>query len=60
MNARLIWTSAKATWTATFAVNNVTDKFYYIDKFVNINTYGTVEGQPAMPRTYNFTLKRLF
>ena len=60
MNGRLIWTSAKATWTATFAVNNVTDKFYYIDKFVNINTYGTVEGQPAMPRTYNFTLKRLF
>jgi iron complex outermembrane receptor protein len=59
-NARLIWTSAKAAWTATFAVNNVTDKFYYIDKFVNITTYGTVEGQPSLPRTYNFTLKRMF
>jgi hypothetical protein len=25
-----------------------------------ITTYGTVEGQPSLPRTYNFTLKRMF
>jgi outer membrane receptor protein involved in Fe transport len=60
MNARLIWTSYKGSWTTTFAVNNATNKFYYIDKYVNLNTYGTIEGQPSMPRTYNFTLKRTF
>ena len=60
LNGRLIWTSVKGTWTATFAVNNVTDKFYYIDKFANYSTYGTVEGQPSLPRTFDFTVKRLF
>jgi iron complex outermembrane recepter protein len=60
LNGRLIWTSMKGTWTATFAVNNVTDKFYYIDKYANYSTYGTVEGQPSMPRTFDFTLKRTF
>jgi iron complex outermembrane receptor protein len=60
LNGRLIWTSMKGAWTATFAVNNVTDKFYYIDKYANYSTYGTVEGQPSMPRTFDFTLKRTF
>jgi len=60
MNARLIWTSEKGAWTTTFAVNNATDKFYYIDKYVNIGTYGMIEGQPSMPRNYSFTLKRIF
>jgi iron complex outermembrane recepter protein len=60
MNSRLIYTSAKGAWTATFAVNNTTNKFYYIDKYANYGTYGTIEGQPVEPRNYNFTLKRSF
>jgi iron complex outermembrane receptor protein len=60
LNGRLIWTSMKGSWTATFAVNNVTDRFYYIDKYANYGTYGTVEGQPSLPRTFDFTLKHSF
>ncbi len=59
-NARLIWTSSQSNWTATFAVNNLADKVYYLDKYPNYGTYGVIEGQPGMPRNYQFTLKRSF
>lgn len=60
LNARVIWNSSKGLWSATFSINNVTDKLYYLDKSVNYSTYGTVEGQPALPRTFDFSIKRVF
>lgn len=60
MNARLIWQSTESKWMATLAINNVTDELYYLGKYANYGTYGTVEGQPAMPRTVEFSVKRSF
>jgi len=32
MNARLTWKSPKDEWQTSFAVTNVADKFYYVNK----------------------------
>ncbi len=60
LNVRLTWSAIQSSWSATFAVNNATDRMYYLDKYPNYGTYGVIEGQPAMPRTFDFTLKRSF
>ncbi len=59
-NARITWQSADGNWTSALAVNNLMDRLYYIGKYSNISTYGTLEAQPAQPRTFFFTVKRSF
>jgi iron complex outermembrane receptor protein len=59
VNARLLWQSA-SQWDATLAVTNLTDRFYYINKFRVAPPTNIVEGQPGAPRQWLFTLKRRF
>ncbi len=59
-NLQLAWQSPNGSWSSSFAVNNVMNRFYYLGMYPNISTYGTIEGQPAMPRNYMFKVKRTF
>jgi iron complex outermembrane receptor protein len=60
-NARLQYATKDQHWTAAFGVENLTNKFYYLNKF-DLTAFGepTVEGQPGPPREWYLTLRRNF
>jgi iron complex outermembrane receptor protein len=60
-NARLQYSTKEQHWTAAFGVENLTNKFYYLNKF-DLTAFGepTVEGQPGAPREWYLTLRRNF
>lgn len=57
-NARLIWQSGDDKWTATLAVNNVFNKFYYTSLSNSYTSFGMIQGTPSLPRTAMITLRR--
>jgi iron complex outermembrane receptor protein len=57
-NARLLWRSSKEDWEASLAVTNLTDKFYYLNKFRQ--PVGFATGQPAPPRQWAVSIRRNF
>src|SRR5262249_7346792 len=61
LNARLQYATRDRNWTAAFGVENLTNKFYYLNKF-DLTAFGepTVEGQPGAPRQWYLTLRRNF
>jgi iron complex outermembrane receptor protein len=61
LNLRLEWTSPERVWTAAIGGTNVTDKEYFYNIF-DLTLFGqnTVEGQPARPAEWYFTLSRNF
>jgi iron complex outermembrane recepter protein len=61
VNARISWADADNTWNAALAVTNLTDKFYYINKFALAGPpFFVATGQPARPREVLFSIKRNF
>jgi len=58
VNARLGWNSADGKLTASLSAQNLTNKFYYVSMLNVVSSFGYVEGQPGMPRTFLFTIKR--
>lgn len=60
LNARLTYRSPDEDWEASLAVTNVTDKFYYINKYDREAGFNTVFGQPGRPREWMVSIKRKF
>ena len=60
VNARLTWASLSGDWTTAFALTNVTDKFYYLNKFRQGPPFNFVIGQPGRPREWSVSIKRNF
>jgi len=61
LNAALIWTSSEDYWTIQLGVNNLTDKFYWLNKFP-LTDFGQphAEGQPGRPQEWYVTFTRNF
>ena len=59
-NARLSWTSPEDSWQASFEVNNLTDKLYYLSNGDQSTNAGSTVFSPAMPRNWAITLRRNF
>ncbi len=60
LDARLTWDTPDKHWQAALVIQNALDKVYYINKLDNSGSFGVVDGQPGLPRTVFFTLKRKF
>jgi len=60
-NARLQYATKENTWLVAFGVENLTNHFYYLNKF-DLTVFGepTVEGQPGPPREWYLTARRNF
>jgi iron complex outermembrane receptor protein len=60
-NVRLEYANREHTWTAAVGVDNLTNHFYYLNKF-DLTGFGepTIEGQPGPPREWYLTLRRKF
>lgn len=57
LNARLTFRTMDEDWSVSLEATNVTDKFYYVNKFSNA-FYTT--GQPGRPQEYALTVRRNF
>jgi iron complex outermembrane recepter protein len=60
-NVRLQYSSRSRAWTAAVGIENLTNHFYYLNKF-DLTAFGepTIEGQPGQPREWYLTLRRNF
>ena len=60
-NGRITFTSADSDWEAAISVTNITNKFYYLNKYEReLPPYFVVNGQPGRPREWAVSLKRRF
>lgn len=61
LDARLTWDAPVGGWSAALEVQNLADKRYFLDLFnLAIFGQGSIEGQPGMPRTWLFTVRKNF
>jgi iron complex outermembrane receptor protein len=60
LNLRATWQSPDKTLSAALEVTNLTDDFYYVNKFSLLRLAGWVAGQPGAPRQWAFTIKKKF
>jgi iron complex outermembrane receptor protein len=60
VDAHLLWRSAAEDWEADFAVTNLTNRFYYVNKFRVAPPTNITEGQPGRPREWLVSVKRRF
>jgi len=61
MNLRLGWNSPSDQWSASLAITNLTDEFYYESQFGNGQaTNFSITRRPAWPREVFLTVKRTF
>lgn len=60
LNARITYRTPDEGWEAALAVTNLTDKFYYTNKFDRFAQSGNAYGQPGRPREFVVSLKRKF
>jgi iron complex outermembrane receptor protein len=56
-NARVTFDTANKDWAISLEATNLTDEYYFINKFLNV-WYAT--GQPGRPREYALTVRRRF
>jgi len=60
-NARLTYETPNRDWTASLAVTNLTDKFYWVGLVGSLpEAGGGQSGMPSRPREWSLTLKRSF
>lgn len=57
-NGRLTWQSEDDDWLVALSVTNLTNKFYFVNKF--IQSAGAVTGQPGRPREWGVSVRRRF
>ena len=55
-NARLTYRTAEKDWSVSLEVTNLTDKLYYLNKFVTVYA----NGQPGRPREWAVTVRKTF
>lgn len=60
LNGRLTYRSADEDWQLSLAVTNITDKFYYVNKYDREAQFGAIYGQPGRPREWQVSIKRTF
>lgn len=60
VNARIAYHDRDDTWRLAFEVRNLTDKLYYDGLFDNRGSTSSIQGRPAMPRTWAVSLRRNF
>ncbi|MGX7895997.1 TonB-dependent receptor [Tsuneonella sp. HG222] len=60
LNGRITYRTADDVWEAALAVTNITDEFYYTNKYDREAAFGNVFGQPGRPREWQVSLKRKF
>jgi iron complex outermembrane receptor protein len=60
-NVRIEYANSERSWTVAAGVNNVANKFYWLNIF-DLTAFGepTIEGQPSMPRAWYVAVKRNF
>jgi iron complex outermembrane receptor protein len=60
-DASLRFDTADGDWEAMFQVKNLTNEYYYVNAFASLlSLYGNVDVTPSLPRTYFFSIKRIF
>ncbi|MXO67063.1 TonB-dependent receptor [Altericroceibacterium endophyticum] len=60
LNARITYLSPDDDWEMALAATNLTDKFYYANKFDRFTQSGNVYGTVGRPREIRFSVKRRF
>jgi iron complex outermembrane receptor protein len=60
LNARLTFRTTDENWEFSLAATNVTDKFYYVNKYDRVSQSGNAYGQPGRPREIIASVKRRF
>ncbi len=60
LNARLSYRSLDEDWEFALAATNLTDKFYYNNKYDRVVQSGNVYGMPGRPREIIASVKRRF
>ena len=60
LNARLTFLTADEDWQLALELKNLTDKLYYTDVFDNRGSTTSIQGTPALPRTWALTLRHNF
>lgn len=60
LNARLTYRTADENWEVALAATNLTDKFYYNNKYDRVSQSGNVYGMPGRPREFMLSIKRKF
>jgi iron complex outermembrane recepter protein len=60
-NGQISFTTADKDWKATLEVKNLFDKYYFLSvSDATANSLGIVSGVPALPRTWQVSVKRNF
>jgi len=59
-NARVSWSDPQDKWRASFEVQNLFDKYYFLSVSDVSTSLGIVSGVPGLPRTYMASIERKF
>ncbi|HZF46172.1 MAG TPA: hypothetical protein VEZ26_07550, partial [Sphingomonadaceae bacterium] len=59
-NARVTFKTEDKDWEFALAATNLTDKFYYANKYDRVSQSGNAYGLPGRPREFMFSIKRNF
>lgn len=60
LNARLTYRTVDKDWEFAVAATNLTNRFYYMNKYDRVSQSGNAYGMPGRPREIIFSLKRNF
>lgn len=60
LNARLTYRTEDEDWEFAVAATNLTDEFYYVNKYDRVSQSGNAYGMPGRPREFMVSLKRQF
>jgi iron complex outermembrane receptor protein len=60
-NARVTWDAPVGDWSVAFAVTNLADEEYFVNKFTLLPFgLGTLEGQPGRPQEWAIIVRKTF
>jgi iron complex outermembrane receptor protein len=60
LNARITYRTADEDWEFALAATNLTDEFYYNNKYDRVSQSGNAYGMPGRPREFLVSVKRNF
>lgn len=60
LNARVTYRTMDENWELSLAATNLTDEFYYVNKYDRVASSGNAYGQPGRPREVMVSVKRKF